>query len=198
MAVVLNPLPTAVFYAVLACWFVFASFFLSRKKPPRAPERKRDPASRWGIVLQGVSFALVWSVRRPYFTALVPMAKWLEIGLAILTMAMAAGSVWICYAGVRTLDKQWAFAARVVEGHELITTGPYRWVRNPIYLGMFGMMLATGLATSRWWIILIAAAVFLVGNAIRVRSEEKLLRESFGAEFEVYAQRVPAMFPRLF
>jgi protein-S-isoprenylcysteine O-methyltransferase len=196
MTVVLNPLPTAVFCVVLACWFVFASFFLSRKKPPKAPERKRNRASRWGIVLQGVSFALVWSVRRPYFAALVPMPKWLEIGLAILTMAMAGGSVWICYGGVRTLDKQWAFAARVVEGHELITTGPYRWVRNPIYLGMFGMMLATGLAMSRWWIIPVAAAVFLIGNAIRIRSEEKLLREFFGAEYEVYAQRVPAMFPR--
>jgi protein-S-isoprenylcysteine O-methyltransferase Ste14 len=63
---------------------------------------------------------------------------------------------------------------------------------------MFGMLLATGLAISRWWIIPVAVGVFLIGNAIRVRSEEKLLRESFGTEFEAYAQRVPAMFPRLF
>jgi protein-S-isoprenylcysteine O-methyltransferase Ste14 len=198
MTVVLNPLPTAVFCAVLGSWLVFALLFLSRKRPPKAPERKRDQASRWGIVLQGVGYALVWSVRRQYFTPLVPMPKSLETALAILTMAMAVGSVWICFAGVRTLDKQWAFVARVVEGHKLITEGPYHWVRNPIYLGMFGMLLATGLAISRWWIIPVAAVLFLMGNTIRVRSEEKLLRESFGAEFEVYAQRVPAMFPRLF
>jgi protein-S-isoprenylcysteine O-methyltransferase Ste14 len=194
----LNLLPTAAFCAVLACWVVFASIFLFRKKPPKIAERKSASASRWGIALQGLSFASVWSIHRQYFTSVVSMPKWLEIALAIVTVAVAVASVWICQAAVRTLGKQWAFVARVVEGHKLITEGPYRWVRNPIYLGMFGMLLATGLAISRWWIIPVAAVLFLMGNTIRVRSEEKLLRESFGAEFEVYAQRVPAMFPRLF
>jgi protein-S-isoprenylcysteine O-methyltransferase Ste14 len=198
MAVVLNPLPTAVFYAVLACWFLFVATFLFRKKLPKTAERKRASVSRWGIALQGLSFAPVWSIHRQYFTPLAPMAKWFEIVLAIVTVGTAAASVWICLAAVRALGKQWAIVARVVEGHKLVTEGPYRRVRNPIYLGTFGMLLATGFAVSRWWIIPVAAAVFLIGNTIRVRSEEKLLRESFGAEFEVYAQRVPAMFPRLF
>jgi len=198
MAVVLNPLPTAVFGVVLACWFVFAATFLFRKKPPKTVARMSASTSRWGIALHGLSFAAVWSMHRQYFTPLEPMPKWLEIALAILTTTIAVASVGTCLAAIRTLGRQWAIVARVVEGHKLVTEGPYRWVRNPIYLGMFGMLLATGLAVSRWWIIPIAAAVFLIGNTIRVHSEEKLLRESFGAEFEVYAQRVPAMFPRLF
>ncbi len=89
-------------------------------------------------------------------------------------------------------------SARLIEGHKLITEGPYRFVRNPIYLAMFGMILSTGLAISRWWVLPIAITLFLIGNAIRIRSEEKLLRESFGAEFEDYARRVPALFPRIF
>lgn len=95
------------------------------------------------------------------------------------------------------LGKQWTYEARVIEGHELIREGPYAVVRNPIYLGMFGLMMATGLAYTTWWAGLTAVVSFLVGNQIRIHSEEKLLHETFGAEFDEYAVRVPAFFPRL-
>jgi len=48
-------------------------------------------------------------------------------------------------AAVQRLGKQWSIAARVTEDHELVTEGPYRIVRNPIYTGMFGMMVATAI-----------------------------------------------------
>ena len=48
------------------------------------------------------------------------------------------------------LGKQWALVARVPEGRKFLTEGPYARVCNPIYSGMFGMLLATGLAVSRW------------------------------------------------
>jgi protein-S-isoprenylcysteine O-methyltransferase Ste14 len=63
---------------------------------------------------------------------------------------------------------------------------------------MFGMLLATGLAVSYWFSLLAAIVVFFVGTIIRVRSEEKLLREQFGSEFEAYAERVPAMLPGVY
>ena len=113
-------------------------------------------------------------------------------------MVLAVTSVWFVSTAVRALGKQWSLAARVLEGHRLITQGPYNIVRNPIYAGMFGMLLATGLVTSHWIGLLIAIIVFAVGTVIRVRSEEKLLREAFGREFEDYASRVPAVVPFLF
>jgi len=88
--------------------------------------------------------------------------------------------------------------ARTIEGHELITQGPYRLVRNPIYLAMFGMMAAFGLSLTIWPGLLAAIAIFLIGTMIRIRSEEKLLRATFGAQFEEYARRVPAFLPCLF
>ena len=51
MRIQLQAVPTAVFAGVMVCWFVFAAIFLFRKKPPKAPERKRDPASLAGILL---------------------------------------------------------------------------------------------------------------------------------------------------
>jgi protein-S-isoprenylcysteine O-methyltransferase Ste14 len=198
MVVHLNLLPTAVFLFVLLCWFAFAAIFLVRKKPPKPAEQKRDRASIAGIALQGLSYAIVWSLRRPLFTPIWLMPKAVEIAAAVLTAAIAVASVWICLAAIRTLGKQWAFVARVVEGHKLITDGPYSLVRNPIYTGMFGMLVATGLALSVWWALLAAIVIFLIGNRIRITAEEKLLRESFGEEFEEYARRVPAFLPRLF
>ncbi len=192
--------PTLTFGVVIASWFAFAVVFLIflRKKKPSPPDRKREPTSIAGIALQGAGYAVVWSVHRPPFTPIVPLGKQFDIAMAILAMVVAAGSVWFISAAVRTLGKQWSLAARVLEGHNLITTGPYRVVRNPIYTGMFGMLLATGLAISHWIGLLIAVIVFAIGTVVRVRSEEKLLREAFGAEFEAYARRVPAVVPLLF
>ena len=192
--------PTLAFGVVMTSWFVFAGVFLVflRQKPPSAPDSKRERTSIIGIALQGVGYAIVWSVHRQPFTPFVPLGKFFEIAAAVLTMGLAMGSVWFCSAAVRTLGKQWSLAARVLEGHKLITSGPYSVVRNPIYTGMFGMLLATGLAISHWIGLLIAVIVFAIGTAVRVRSEEKLLRGAFGEEFEAYARKVPAVVPFLF
>ena len=71
-------------------------------------------------------------------------------------------------------------------------------MRNPIYLGMFGLLVQVGLTLSYWQALVAAAVVFLIGTQIRIRTEEKILRDAFGAKFEEYARRVPAFFPRIF
>jgi protein-S-isoprenylcysteine O-methyltransferase Ste14 len=194
----LDFLPTWVFAVVMLSWFAFVVVFFARKNPPSPPDSKRDRISILGIALQGVSYGIVWSAHRPFFTPLFKMGKQLEIIVAVLTMIVAIGSVWFVLNAIRTLGKQWSLAARVLEGHKLVTEGPYRIVRNPIYTGMFGMLLATGLAISHWIGLLIAIVIFAIGTVIRVHSEEKVLREVFGAEFDGDADRVPAVVPFLF
>ena len=190
--------PILAFVGTMLSWFVFVIVFLVRPKPPSAPESKRERASIVGIVLQGTSYGIVWSIRRAWFSPIVSVNNSVEIAFAILTMALGIASVWFIMAAIRTLGQQWSLGARLIEGHKLVTEGPYRLVRNPIYTGMFGMLLATGLAVSHWVGLLIAIGVYGVGTIIRVRSEEKLLRCAFGAEFDSYARRVPAVIPFLF
>jgi protein-S-isoprenylcysteine O-methyltransferase Ste14 len=184
------------FFEMMASWIGFAAVFLFRKRPPKALETKRDKASYWGIGLQAVGYWIVWFFARPYFSPIFPMPRAAEIVTAALTITIGAASVWLSGAAVRTLGKQWTFQARVVKDHELITQGPYSLVRNPIYLGMFGMLLATGLAVGRLPVLLAAIVVFLIGIEIRIRTEENLLREAFGEKFDEYARRVPALIPR--
>ncbi len=187
---------TALILVVLA-WVGFGLKFLLRKKNPPVEEAKRASASKWGIALQSLSFALVWLVPRPLWWPF-PASLAGEVALGFVAVLLACASCLFSLLAVRTLGKQWTYAARVIKGHELVTQGPYALVRNPIYLGMFGLLVATGLVFSPWWSMLGAAVSFLIGNRIRIRAEEKLLRETFGSQFDDYARRVPAFFPKIF
>ena len=101
-------------------------------------------------------------------------------------------------AALHALGRQWSLQARVLEDHSLVRQGPYRVVRHPIYTGMLGMIIAAGLAWSHWVGFLVSLLFFAIGTAIRVRSEEKLLRESFGVAFDDYKRSVPAVIPLKF
>jgi len=85
--------------------------------------------------------------------------------------------------------------AALSEDHELVQTGPYRWLRHPIYASMLGMLLATGFAKT-WWPMFVAAVIFFVaGTEIRVRAEDRLLAERFQESFTSYRSRVRAYIP---
>jgi len=187
-----------VFLAVVAAWFAFVLLFGFYKKPSKGTNRRRDLVSTLGLLLQMICYFLVWAIPRPSHSPLIPMPKTAEFLLGLVTVAIAFGSVWFCLEAIRALGKQWALVAQVMEGHELVAHGPYAVVRNPIYLAMFGMAVATGLAVSRWQALVAGAVLFLIGTEIRIRAEEKLLREAFGAKFDEYARRVPGFLPRLF
>lgn len=194
-------LPTLAFVVVMICWLVFAGVFLLRKKPPSPPDSKRAPSSIIGLALQGVSYAFVWGVRREPFTPIIAGSetrRLVAIAASVFAIGVAVFSVWLTTNAVKTLGKEWSLTARLVEGHKLATSGPYAYVRHPIYSGMLGMLMATGLAVSHWAALLAGLVVFFIGTIIRVRSEERLLRGAFGDEFESYARRVPAIVPGIY
>jgi protein-S-isoprenylcysteine O-methyltransferase Ste14 len=185
---------------VMIAWIIFGLAFVLRRQISRSHSKgeedgaKYGPESKWGIALQSVAFAAIWLTPRHNWWALPP-SQTAEIAVAVIAVVLAYASALLCLRAVQTLGKQWTYQARVLKDHELITQGPYSFVRNPIYLGMFGMILSTGLVFSHWWLALIAIVVFFVGNQIRIRAEEELLRESFGQKFDDYAARVPAFIP---
>src|SRR5580692_7743674 len=154
----------------------YALFSLALYKPSRLSKGQkkvvRAPASRWGIVLQTFGFTFAWIYVRPDgFKKSAP-----ELVASMILVALSVGLTW--GAGIH-LGKQWRYEAALSEDHELIRTGPYRWIRHPIYASMLGMLLATG-ASWTWWPMFVAALiVFLAGTEIRVRAEDRLLAERF-------------------
>ncbi|MGA8223557.1 MAG: isoprenylcysteine carboxylmethyltransferase family protein [Candidatus Acidiferrales bacterium] len=198
MTFILDGLRAITFLVVGACWAGFGAILVVGKRGASKTQTRQDAKSHLGFFLQGVAYAICLCFPRTVFVPFAPASKTAEEALCALASAMAIASVWFCYGAARALGKQWALVARVVEGHELITEGPYSVVRNPIYLAMLGMLVATGLAVSRWEALATAIILFFVGTEIRIRSEERLLREAFGAKFEEYARGVPAFLPRMF
>jgi protein-S-isoprenylcysteine O-methyltransferase Ste14 len=188
------------FYSLVVCWWLFGLTFWLRKRPPRVREAKRDWTFAIGLFLQSCGYFCVWfyPLKRRQFLSVAWGSETGEWALAALAIAIAIGSVVLVNTAARRLGKQWALAARVVEGHNLIQDGPYRFVRNPIYTGMFGMLLATGLVMGQWLLLLVGIVLFIAGTLIRVRTEERLLREAFGEEFENYARKVPSFIPGIY
>lgn len=195
-----TPLAIATLAGVMVCWIFFAGIFLLRRRAAKAPDDKRDRFASLGIFLQMVGYFLVLfqPPRQPFLPPIAALSGALGIAFSVVTIALAAASGWLIECAVRTLGKQWAMRARLVDDHKLITVGPYAHIRNPVYTGMLGMLVATGLATEHWIALIAAFVIFMVGLVIRVRSEERLLRAAFGQEFEDYARRVPAVLPGIY
>jgi len=193
-----DALYTATSIGVMVCWIVFAAAFFLRKRRKASNEHSRDNQYRIGLLFEAAGFACVWMFRRKDPLLFVDGGVSVGIVFSAAAVLLAVLSVAMVVTALKTLGKQWAVAARLVEDHRLITGGPYGIVRNPIYSGMFGMLIATGFALSTWYAVVIAVPLFWFGTVVRVRTEEKLLREAFGDEFEQYKQRVPSLLPRLF
>jgi protein-S-isoprenylcysteine O-methyltransferase Ste14 len=183
---------------LIISWVAFAAAFIFRRRPEASQDRKRDSSSLAGVILQGLAYAIIGAVRRAPYSPILPVGSTINLILCIVAVVIAIGSVLLVINAVGTLGKEWSVTARVVEGHKLATEGPYSLTRNPIYTGMLGMLIATGLIWSYGAALVVGVGIFLVGTLIRVRSEERLLRDMFGAEFDRYKRRVPALIPGLF
>ncbi len=93
------------------------------------------------------------------------------------------------------LDTQWSAQLRLTKNHHLITTGPYAYVRHPLYLAMIGWAACVSLITANW--IFVAVCVLsIAGVGWRIPKEEQMMIEAFGDEYTAYMQRTGRFFPK--
>ena len=96
---------------------------------------------------------------------------------------------------------RWWAAGHLLKTKELVISGPYRYTRNPLYLGRFliltGLCVAAGLPYGANWVILVAGWVFFFGYYLRrkERVEPARLREFHGDAYSRYFVALPALFP---
>jgi len=81
-------------------------------------------------------------------------------------------------------------------GSRLITTGPFAYVRNPLYVGNFFITAGIAVYSGHTWIIITTIAAFAIQYFFIVEYEESILREKFGAEYDSYCKTVPAWFAK--
>src|SRR5205823_5706526 len=95
---------------------------------------------------------------------------------------------------MRCLGRNWSGAVTIKVGHELVRTGPYRWVRHPIYTAMLGMYLGTAVVSGELHGLL-GVVVAVIAYARKTAMEERGLREAFGDAYDAYARRTRALIP---
>ncbi len=114
------------------------------------------------------------------------------IGAALGTFALFA-LIWIH----RALGNNFSGTLHIQEDHQLVTSGPYRWVRHPMYASLYVLTLAFFLLTANWFIGLSWLSVLTAVVVRRVPREEAAMIGHFGDAYRDYTARTGRFLPRI-
>lgn len=185
-------------WTILICWSAFILYWISS-----AFGIKRD-VSRAG-------WWRGWWVRILIVTAV--LALWsrhggsgLHLGTALSTStgntAVAALGAVLCTLGIALaiwarahLGRDWSPVPALKEDHALVTSGPYSFLRHPIYTGMLLATLGSGLVVPVWLVVFLATSAMFLW---RIRVEENLMLKEFPNEYPAYKKRTWALVPFIF
>ncbi|MDH3222239.1 MAG: isoprenylcysteine carboxylmethyltransferase family protein [Gemmatimonadota bacterium] len=116
-------------------------------------------------------------------------ARWLGVVIVLLLFPLVA-------AAQRALGRNVSPTVITHEDHELVTSGPYRWVRNPLYSAGALLLVGLGLIAASWFLLTVAVLA-LVAMRHRLMSEEAELEARFGQAYRDYAARTGRFVPRI-
>ena len=143
-----------------------------------------------GLCLLGV----ITFVVKPSWMAwsALPLPVWLRwsglgIGVVAATLSISA---------LHNLGKNLTDTVVTRREHQLVTTGPYRWVRHPFYDGVVLCVLTVSLLTANWFIFLAGCSVFAL-QVLRSGREEQQLLARFGERYIAYTQQTGRFLPRM-
>jgi protein-S-isoprenylcysteine O-methyltransferase Ste14 len=180
---------------VFLSWLVFWIGFISLLRRSWLKEKNRNTRSILGIMIQGIGLGIAFSIHRDYAQYDASINAVLRIMIFSFAALLAPWSTWLALRAIKILGKQWSLAARTLADHELIISGPYRYIRHPVYAAMLGLLVATGILITHPLAFIIAIIVFVWGTQLRIKSEEKLLIDRFGNEYLGYRKKVKAVIP---
>jgi protein-S-isoprenylcysteine O-methyltransferase Ste14 len=143
--------------------------------------------------LAGTAGLIAYLIDPAYMAwAAVPLPVWLRwtgVGLALIAGSLL---VWM----FRTLGRNLTDTVVTRKQHTLVTTGPYRWVRHPMYASAALAIVGNPLVAANWYLF-VAGCLALLLLVIRTRKEEQNLIAKFGDDYRNYMQRTGQFVPRL-
>ena len=182
---------------IIASWAAMIVFWLISAFGVKR-DTKRSPWRRFGwlrIVIILVLLSVLWA--RSSLGALTH--RWGIFQAVPSNSSLALIGAVICALGVGYaiwarihLGRNWSPIPNVKEGHELITSGPYKLVRHPIYTGIIVAALGTGFAIPVWFLIFFIMTIVFVW---RVKVEEALMTKQFPNQYPEYKKRTWALIP---
>ncbi len=184
-------------YIIFVMWAAYLVYWWANSTTVKETERKESMPSRLirfvtiltAVVLLG-SRSIPLGILDERFLPTGATRFWIGCGL---TLAGLLFSVW---ARIH-LGSNWSQVVAIKEGHQLITSGPYAFVRHPIYTGLLLAFIGSAVALGQWRGLLAVVLVFGV-LWYKLRLEETWLRLQFGDSYDSYCRRVRALVPYIF
>lgn len=180
---------TAVMYA---CWAVVgltwvAGAVLTRRRGPAVQRQDSRDTASWIAALVAIPILVTPDALWRPLTVAAPAV--VLTGISVLPMA-TLGALWARL----VLGTMWSSAVVTKEHHELLTHGPYRISRHPVYTAVLAMLAGTALieGLGRWAVLFVVVAVLLIRKA---HAEEQLLTAEFGDAYRRYQERVRQLVP---
>ncbi|HEX3625238.1 MAG TPA: isoprenylcysteine carboxylmethyltransferase family protein [Verrucomicrobiae bacterium] len=181
-------------YLFPCAWWSFAAYWTVSALWVRKTKVMESPLTRIAHLLVGTLALLMLAFRgylpRPMNWQLWPQNKFTFWLGAAVTLAGLGFAVW---ARIH-LGRYWSGAITLKEGHRLIRSGPYQFVRNPIYTGILTGLAGTAIALGQVS-GLIALAILWAVYSWKIQREQRLLAGEFGEEYAAYCRDVPALVP---
>jgi protein-S-isoprenylcysteine O-methyltransferase Ste14 len=180
----------------LIAWYAFAAYWGAtwlRVKRTKAREKSVDRLITLAVVVVAYNLlfahwiAVGWLRQR--FVPEEGGIGWVGVALSFVGASIA---IWARY----TIGEFWSVRVTLKEGHQLIRSGPYRYVRHPIYTGMLVACIGTALVLGEWRGIL-AVLLLLAAHSRKALREESLLRAEFGEQYQSYRSQTGFLFPRV-
>lgn len=182
---------------VIVLFVAHRGYYVARhSKPAKDTLKKREEgiASHFAGFLSVIGFVTVIAyTANPNWLAwanlpLPVWVRWTGVGIALL------GFVLLQWAQ-NTLGRNWSDLPRMMKEQSLITSGPYQFVRHPIYTAFIFILGSSLLISSNWLIGLAWIGMTVVEVASRIGFEESLMLEYFGDEYRNYMKRTGRLFP---
>jgi protein-S-isoprenylcysteine O-methyltransferase Ste14 len=123
---------------------------------------------------------------QPVLWSVTPALGWAMVGLT------AAGIAFAWWARI-ALGKLWSGGVERMADHRVVESGPYRWVRHPIYTGLIAGAVALAVIQAKPW-AMAGAVLFSLGFILKARVEERFLEREIGG-YEDYRRRVSMILP---
>lgn len=161
---------------------------------PRSREGGAAMAAR-GLIALPLFFSIFAYVIDPNWMAWSAFALplWLRWTCAATAALTVPGTWWV----FRNIGSNVSETVLTKDNHELVTTGPYRWVRHPLYTVSLIMIVSIGIMAANWFILALSGiAVVLVRSLVIPREESELLAK-FGDDYEKYQAHTGRIVPRL-
>jgi protein-S-isoprenylcysteine O-methyltransferase Ste14 len=167
-------------------------------KPEDATVKKRKEGLASNIAgligLVGLTATIAYIIQPNWVSwASLPLPLWLRwsgLGFALAGFALLQWSQ-------NTLGENWSDNPRMIKGQGLITSGPYRLIRHPIYAAVYLILGSTFLLSANWLIGLAWIGMNVLEVTSRIRYEESLMLEYFGEQYREYMKRTGRLVPKL-